>query len=175
MRGKELYIFVEGPDDKRFVERVITPLLKTRYSCVRPRQYSNERHKKLKSLFNGIEENGDDCIVIGDYDRGPCITAATSRIRRRTGAGASAKVAVAVKAIEAWYLAGLDQSSRVELGINTLQETTDHISKGRFNRLIPKRYDSRVHFMIDILRSFSVETATMRNVSFGYFISKYCS
>ena len=48
--------------------------------------------------------------------------------------------------------------------------STDELTKEDFNRLIPRRFDSRIDFMFEILKSFSIETAARRNNSFDFFV-----
>jgi len=81
--------------------------------------------------------------------------------------------------IESWYLALLDNNTCRKFKIKLSKiKNTDHITKEQFNALIPKKFDSRVDFMIEILDCASIETARQRNTSFKYFIdniNKYCS
>ena len=81
------------------------------------------------------------------------------------------KIVIVIKEIESWYLAGLDEKQCKELGIKSFQETND-ITKEQFNSVIPTKYDSRIDFMAEILKRFSIETAKSKNNSFQYFIEK---
>ncbi|MEM3394055.1 MAG: hypothetical protein QXY79_03310 [Candidatus Methanomethylicia archaeon] len=49
---------------------------------------------------------------------------------------------------------------------------TEIISKEQFNGYIPKDI-SRIDFMIEILKNFSMEEAKKRNNSFRYFMKKF--
>lgn len=77
-----------------------------------------------------------------------------------------------VKEIEGWYLAGLGNTEAEKFKIRTFSET-DTITKEQFNALIPKTFDSRIDFMLEILRIFSIEIAKQKNRSFRYCIEKY--
>ena len=79
---------------------------------------------------------------------------------------------IVVKEIEGWYLAGLDDESCEELGLRPFR-STDDITKEHFNNLIPNKFDSRIDFMIEILKRFSFETAKQKNKSFSYFMLKF--
>jgi len=81
-------------------------------------------------------------------------------------------ILVVIKEIESWYLAGLDDHACITLDLKPCT-LTDGITKEQFNSLIPKKFDSRVNFMIEILKIFSIETAKTKNRSFRYFIEKY--
>ena len=49
---------------------------------------------------------------------------------------------------------------------------TDEITKEKFNDMTPARFDSRIDYMREILKRFSVETGVAKNASFGYFMRK---
>ncbi|HUW86051.1 MAG TPA: hypothetical protein VMV55_04150, partial [Methanoregula sp.] len=50
---------------------------------------------------------------------------------------------------------------------------TDELTKEDFNHLIPRKYDSRIDFMFEILKYFSIDTARQKNHSFRFFINRY--
>jgi len=82
------------------------------------------------------------------------------------------RIVVIIREIESWYLAGLDESAQKHLHIRPF-DTTNHITKELFNRMIPKTYTSRIAFMADILGLYSVPEAQIRNRSFSYFLTRY--
>ena len=47
--------------------------------------------------------------------------------------------------------------------------STDNITKEKFDKLIPKRFASRIDFMSEMLKLFSIEEAKRKNKSFKYF------
>ena len=51
--------------------------------------------------------------------------------------------------------------------------STDELTKEDFNARIPSRFDSRIDFMFEILKSFSLETAARKNQSFHFFVNRY--
>jgi hypothetical protein len=77
-----------------------------------------------------------------------------------------------IKEIESWYLAGLTDESIQKFKIRSFK-TTDDITKEKFDNSIPKKFDSRIDFMLEILRYFSIEIANQKNKSFKYFDDKY--
>ena len=50
---------------------------------------------------------------------------------------------------------------------------TDNLTKEDFNGLIPGKYDSRIDFMFEILKYFSIDSAGKKNHSFRYFAERY--
>jgi len=63
-------------------------------------------------------------------------------------------------------------NSAKNLGIKKIPETTESITKERFYSLIPEDY-SRIDFMREILKNFSLQTAKEKNKSLKYCIKKY--
>jgi hypothetical protein len=81
-------------------------------------------------------------------------------------------IIVVIKEIESWYYAGLTHDSALSLGVPDLP-LTDDLIKEDFNGLIPKKYDSRIDFMFEILKYFSIDTARKKNHSFRFFLERY--
>jgi len=172
MAYKRLWVLLEGNDDERFFEGVIRPILDNTYDSVRPWQYSQKQIEKVKNFLRAIKSMGSDYFFWSDINNLPCVTAKKNRIKRRYRARIEINnVIIVVKEIESWYLAGLDDKSHKELGIRTFRNT-NNISKEEFKSLIPKRFDSRIDLMVEILKRFSVETAKQKNRSFDYFMSR---
>lgn len=172
MAYKRLWVLLEGSYDERFFERVIRPIFEKTYDSVKPWQYAQKQTKKVKNFLRAIKSMGSDYFFWGDINSLPCVTAKKNRIKRRYGARIDIKnVIIVVKEIESWYLAGLDDKARKELGIRTFHNT-NNITKEEFNNLIPKRFDSRIDLMVEILKRFSVETAKQKNRSFNHFMSR---
>lgn len=172
MAYKRLWVLLEGNDDERFFEGVIRPIFDNTYDSVRPWQYAQKQIKKVKNFLRAIKSMGSDYFFWGDINNMPCVTAKKNRIKKRYRARIEINnVIIVVKEIESWYLAGLDDKSLKELGIRTFRNT-NNISKEEFNNLIPKRFDSRIDLMMEILKRFSVKTAKQKNKSFSYFMSR---
>lgn len=102
-------------------------------------------------------------------NRSRCITARKQTIKNKYGRRISVdRIIVVVKEIESWYIAGLDNGACKELGLHSFT-SADNITKEKFNDMMPKKFDSRIDFMVEILKRFSVETAVRKNKSFDYF------
>ena len=57
------------------------------------------------------------------------------------------------------------------LGIKKkIPDTTDTVTKEQFYNLMPKKFDSKIDFMREILKNFSIEIAKKKNKSFKYFV-----
>lgn len=179
---------VEGNDDERFFESVIKPICENEYNIVQCWQYSQKKKEKINSYLNSIRSMQDaglaDIIIVADLDESPCVTDRKERVLssfRSLSANASEpidprssiRILIVCREIESWYLAGLNAGECERLGISTGLHNTDHLTKERFLGLMPKRYNSRAEFMIEILQVFDQDTARSRNTSFGYFMRKY--
>jgi len=186
MTSKELYMLAEGPDDTRFIDSVLQPILEHKYGLVKTIEYAEMPRKTVRNFLKSFVEMGADYIVTGDLDQMACFPLARQRIQRDLGCDPvdntinvpNDVVAVVVTEIEGWYLAGLDEQSGNALGMKSVPETTDLITKEQFNDLIPKRLRRpRNDFMIEILKRFSMDIATQerKNKSLIHFVEKYGS
>jgi hypothetical protein len=166
-----LWILVEGNDDEKLVEK-IKHVFEKKYEFVQIWKYAQEPHKKTRGFLNSINSMRSDCFFLRDINQSLCITARKEGVRNTYGEIVDPnKIIVVIKEIESWYLAGLDDNNCKELGLGAFGRT-DEITKEQFDSLIPKRFDSRIDFMQEILKRFSIETAKEKNASFDYFMSK---
>jgi predicted ATP-dependent endonuclease of OLD family len=175
MGYRQLYLFVEGPDDKRFFNRIIRELLSLKYDYIKLIEYAGLSKKELIGFTRGLKGGESDYMFVSDLNDAPCVSIRKEKIiqKYRNKQIAKEKIVVVVKKIEGWYLAGLneDNSKRLRTG-NT--RNTEKIDKIAFDNARRKKFDSREDFMIELLNCYSVETATTKNRSFKYFIEKFC-
>ncbi len=84
----------------------------------------------------------------------------------------STKMIVIKEEIESWYLAGI---SAKNLGLFKIKPFTDTeaVTKEDFERLIPKNFTSKIDFMIEILKGYSIVEARQKNHSLAYFMKKF--
>lgn len=172
MRYKRLFIWVEGQDDARFFKEKIKPIFERKYNSVSVRQYVMLKREKFDNFLQSIKEMNDDYIYVRDINGEPCVTAKKQEIQGRLNIDNN-RIMVVIKEIESWYLAGLDEESSKKLGTRSFTNT-DNITKAKFDRLIPRKvFDSRIDFLLEILKYFSIETAKQKNTSFRYFFEKH--
>ncbi len=173
MAYKRLFIWVEGEYDVKFFEWIIKPILKEKYNCVKLIQYANESPKWRTNFLRSITAMNADYIYVADINQTPCVTAKKQKIQDEVKNIDNDRIIVVIKEIESWYLAGLDDTNTKKLEIRTHLITTDNITKEQFNSLMPEKFDSKIDFMLEILRCFSLEIARQKNSSFNYFAEKY--
>lgn len=168
-----LFLWVEGSDDERFVSGIVKPLFESTFDSVQIIQYAGETKKKVNNFLKSIHAMNASYIFFKDNDS-PCITADKEKTTRKYSQLHEERLLIVVKEIESWYLAGLDENSSQHLTIPYL-ETTNSLSKEQFDNLIPNSFESRIDFMIEIIKTFSLHVAKTKNNSFKYFTQKYIS
>ncbi|MBE2200569.1 MAG: hypothetical protein IAE79_18290 [Anaerolinea sp.] len=122
--------------------------------------------------LRSIAAMGADFLFVTDLDKFPCVTERLQTIEQRYPRCARAKTQVVVREIESWYLAGIGDEDGQRLRLPSLP-STDSVTKGQFNEIIPAQYRSRRDFMSELLQRFSLQTAVHKNRSFAYFAKKY--
>jgi len=168
---RRLYVWVEGTDDERFFERTVRATFEQRYDQVSVVRYAKRKGTKIRGYLNSIKAMGADCILLADINAEPCVTAKKERLRQRYGVESDC-VIVVIKEIEGWYLAGLRDDACAQLGLPA-RKSTETLTKEDFNRLMPQRFDSRIDFMVEILKCFCMQVAERKNRSFKYFAERY--
>lgn len=172
MNYKRIFILLEGDDDVRFFERIIKPKFENKYDSIVLWKYAQVKNAKVDNFLKSIKSMGADYIYIADINDSPCITLKKGKIKDKHNSIDINRVIVVISEIESWYLAGLDIESSKNLKIS-YSETTNNITKEQFDTLIPKKFKSRIDFMIEIMKRFSIDTAKKKNNSFSYFLKKY--
>jgi len=173
---KRLFIFVEGADDELFFGKIAEILFKDIYDEIKIYQYAQESDTYIKGFLKSIRGMNADYICISDLHSAPCVSKRKERVKDRFASFDENRISVVKRAIEGWYLALLDDEACREFKLKPSRiQNTEDIGESEFDDLIPKKFDSRVDFMFEILDCASIETARQRNTSFDYFINKYCS
>lgn len=169
--SKRFYFLVEENDDEGFFKNIIKPLLIDEYDQVQIWQHAQKSTETVIRFLRSLEAMGADYVYVADIDNFECVTGKKGWIINQLEELDSDKILVVIKEIEAWYLAGIDEENSGK-GIENLSDTNE-IFKEDFNELIPENFDSRIDFMQEIIKSFSVETGKAKNDSLSYFFSKY--
>ncbi len=169
---KRLFIMVEGEDDIRFFGRLIKPLLAPSYHSVEIIPYACIKREKVNKFLRSVVLMNNDYIFVADIDQERSVRDKKQILYYRFSDIDGRHIVVVIREIESWYLAGISADTAQELGVRNLP-STDQITKEDFNTLIPPRFDSRIDFMFEILKSFSIETAIRKNASFSFFVNHY--
>jgi len=168
-----LYIFVEGDDDERFFREILLPKLRKKYNDTNIIKYAQKSKKfeYTEKFIKSIQKIRDaSYIYVTDINDSQYVVTKKQKIKELIKSIDYDKIFVVIKEIESWYLAGLDSKLGKNLGIKKIPHTTDTVTKEQFYNLMPKKFDSKIDFMREILKNFSIEIAKKRNKSFKYFI-----
>ncbi len=169
---KRLFILVEGEDDVRFFGRIVKPMLLPRYDSVEIVPYACIKREKVNRFLRSVGQMKSDYIFVADIDSEHSVRDKKQILYYRFSNVDGGSIVIVIMEIESWYYAGITRASAQALGIPDLP-STDELTKENFNALIPKRFDSRIDFMFEILKSFSLETASRKNQSFRFFAHRY--
>jgi hypothetical protein len=163
-----LYILVEGPSDTRFFEGIVKPLLLEFFDMVKIIETSHKKNKEIRSLIYGIKDMGAEYLYVVDIDEIPCVTKKKERVKEKIQNIDEERIVVVKKEIESWYLAGLGEDACRRFKITHVGDT-QNVNKEMFNGMLPSGFNSIVNFMIEITRTYCLESAKSRNASFEYF------
>jgi len=175
MAYKQLFLFLEGEDDKRLFESILKQIFEKTYDYVTIIQYSQQKYEKINNFLRSIKCMRAEYIFTHDFNDSPCITERKRRILEKyKEINEKDKIAIIIKEIESWYLAGLDDKNAQKLTNHTFI-STENITKEKFDSYRSNKFDSRIDFMVEILKYFSIETTKQKNNSFRYFADKFLS
>ena len=163
---------VEGEDDIRFFGRIIKPLFVSRYDSVEIIPYASIKRMKVNNFLKSVRQMHNDYIFVADIDTERSVRDKKQILYYHFSNIDGSSIIIVIKEIESWYYAGLSRESELNLGVPDLS-LTNELTKEDFNRLIPSKYDSRIDFMFEILKYFSIESARMKNHSFRFFVDRY--
>lgn len=163
-----MFVWVEGPDDVRFFDRIVKPRLDKKYDLVKTVAYSRMKNDKIINFLKSIKSMKADYFFTADINNSPCISQKKTTIKRKITNVDRNRIMVIKKEIESWYLAGLTAKLARELKLPVLTDT-EGIAKEKFNQLIPNKFQSRIDFMVELLNSYNFRTARLKNRSFKYF------
>ena len=170
MSQKGLYIWVEGPTDNKFFEKIIKPYFQERYDFVKIGEWSQTKPSIVCKMIKSNCKHGQDYIFVTDFDGFRCVKQKKDKITQKYPLNVN-KVVIVKTEIESWYLAGLNKTTCKFFKIKTMKDT-QLLKKDHFMKLIPKGYDEKM-FKIEILENYSLKIAKQQNESFNYFVTKY--
>ena len=115
---REIILFVEGADDRRFAASILLPLAGLIFDNVRVYEYSEQKPTKVSKYLNAIKNIGNwSYLFVADFDEGPCITLRKSRLTDKYNSLEEKRILIVRREIESWYMAGLDSNCCNELNI----------------------------------------------------------
>lgn len=172
MTVKRLFILVEGEDDARFFNYAKDLIFKGKYNFKQVWPYAKKKNKQVNNFLKSVKAMDADYVFVSDINAELCITAKKNSLLNKYKQIDKDSIIVVIKEIESWYLAGLNDKNARTLSLKSFN-TTDNITKEMFNDLIPKKFKSRIDFMIEVLSGFSLNVSNRKNKSLKYCIEKY--
>ncbi len=177
---REIYIFVEGVDDKRFFERIVRPqiLKHKKYEKFRTHQWRRKKEDSVNNLIIKFLEKECRVVFVRDYDKiskgKEHINSNISRLKEETMQKYKIKskddIFIVRYEIESWYLAGAKKNFLKKYDINPIDNTIN-INKKEFYNLKPRGM-TKTEFLIEIIENFDVKRAKKKNSSFEYFLER---
>lgn len=175
MSYKRLFVFVEGPDDRRFFESVVKPMVEEEFDSVNIVEYKSYRNRKKIYVINyikSIKSMSAEYLFVTDINNSPCISHKKNEQNSiYNNVLDEDKSVIVVQEIEGWYYAGLENDKCRELNV-PIKRTTNSMKKEDFQRHIPRGY-THWTFMSEILGCYSKDCAVNKNASFNYFVNKH--
>ena len=126
------------------------------YDSVEIMPYASIKRTKVDNFLKSIRLMNNDYIFVADIDTEHSVRDKKQVLYSHFSHIDGGSIIVVIKEIESWYYAGLTHESAVSLDVPELP-STDNLTKEDFNGLIPRKYDSRIDFMFEILKYFSVD------------------
>ena len=164
-----LYVFVEGPDDTRYFDKIYAGYFRERFGYYKPPiEYAHWKKTKIDNFLKTIPSiPGADYLFFGDAD-GKSIEEKKQELTGIYKNLSPEKIFIVRYEIESWYYAGIDENQCLKLKLKHYEYMTDFLTKENFDNKLPARPD-RVVIMRKILDSYSIELALPRNQSLSVF------
>lgn len=163
---------VEGPDDDRFVNRVLEPRMDEHAEVFKYSEKANDLVDQTIAMFAG-EYDGHYYVTDLDRsndERGDCANCDQRETHEaaRYDLQPPFEIFVAVDTVEGWYLAGVPDTLANERSVYPPGDTT-HVGKAEFVEVFERSdYDSQEQLKIDVLQQYDSDLARERNDSFAY-------
>ncbi|NPA35210.1 MAG: hypothetical protein GXO48_09815 [Chlorobi bacterium] len=130
----------------------------------------------MQNFIRSLNSMSHDYLLFTDLNSAPCVTHVKQLLTNKIPNLSPSNIIVVKREIESWYVAGIDDNLAKKLKITKpLPQNTETFSKEDLMHLKPPSFQFLSEFMLSILEDFSVETATKKNASFAYFISRLSS
>ncbi|ROL62231.1 hypothetical protein D9V86_01740 [Bacteroidetes/Chlorobi group bacterium ChocPot_Mid] len=168
----KLYIFVEGNDDELFFKTIVIPILREKYSDIEIIQYAQMKKEKVELFILSINTLRFDYILLADIDFFKSVKQKKKYLETRFNNLNPELIYIVIREIESWYFAGISDEQSREFGIKPMKNTNDLV-KEEFNLLYHKKFKSRIDFMLELLKDYSIKSAMQKNDSFAFFARNF--
>ena len=160
MTSKNLFVYVEGDDDERFVIPILKECFKEYVTAII--QYANVPDNNIRSALRNHQQNHEYYIILADKNS-DSFEKKQQFISEKFGINKNHIIIVDI-CIESWYVAG----SNIDYRKESIENTKD-ITKKKFKILSGNTRRGRKENMQEILKNFDIEKAKKQSKSFKYF------
>ncbi len=161
-----LYVFVEGPDDYTYFDKVFGGFWES-YKII---TYSHMKKSKLNDFIRSVSSMpGCDYLFFCDED-GKGIENKKAELLSNYNQLSTDRIFVVQYEIESWYYAGASTEICKKLKLVHYQEDTNSLTKEQFDHKLQRPSD-RKYIMVQLLLQYSKDLAKTRNNSFGIFFN----
>lgn len=172
MSEKLIRIFVEGINDKRFIDWIISCHYK-----VQTIPYQEKKNKIINSYINQTKANNkQDYLFLADMDKHtyPCVTSRKNKkVSEYNSLDDKGKIIIVKEEIESWYIAGINNNCPDDIKNIQIPSDTENFTKEEFDDITPSRFNgSCIDFRIEIGKNFDLNLARTRNKSLDRFLRK---
>jgi len=168
----QLYIFIEGPNDIRFFEIVIKPLLSEYFECVQFYEYGTKTKKQVKTFLKALNNMGIKYIFVKDFDSSPCISKRKNDVINKFTHCPNELIQIVKVEIESWYAAGITDRLRKKIRCKDFSDC-NKLTKDEFINNISTKHILQ-DILIEILNDYDLELAKKRNATLNYlFVSMF--
>jgi hypothetical protein len=161
-----LYIFVEGPDDEKFISSIYG------LKICNPKfiKYSGLQNSKIKDFIRSIECTPMcDYIFLGDADGKEVLEKKSDLLIKYPNLSLD-KTYIVQFEIESWYYAGIGEEICHKLKLKHYVYRTDALTKELFYAKLSRPADKK-YILAEILKLYSIDLAVHRNYSLERFHS----
>lgn len=159
------YIFVEGPDDKNFVETIINKNIDFKIF-----EYAVMKSDKINKMIKSFNSMGEEYIVLADLDEKDK-EIRINEVLERFGNIERERIFFSIQEIESWYLSGISEKYTNKYKVKTkILSNTEKITKEKFQSIFKNTRDSIEIVKLNLLEEFDIENAKSRNESLRLFL-----
>jgi hypothetical protein len=166
MNKPSLIIWVEGPHDYLFFDKLFHSELEDKFGCTEIKKYQEQKNSKVNKYLKSLRCMGVDILFITDMDSCSSIESVKEKAISAYSELSKEKIIVVQTEIESWYAAGLNQGTKTHTISN--MNCTDNLIKETFDSKIP-RGKTKLDYLNEIIAVFSIAIAKKKNRSFNYF------
>ena len=159
MKSNHLFIYVEGKDDKSFINVIFEKCFKNYTPHIL--KYANSSDEKIIRELEKLKNDGKYYVMLADKDSNSIESNKQSKSEKY--GIAESHIVIVDQCIEGWYTAGSD------IDYCKGHEKTEDITKKKFEKLSGGTRHARQEKLQEILKNFDVEKSKKQSKSFKYF------